>query len=51
MKLDTYSVRDCYAALGIGAFLVLTAWGNAIAMFAFSVIALIIWFLIQGFGR
>ncbi|MBT5707211.1 MAG: hypothetical protein HOI66_12915 [Verrucomicrobia bacterium] len=42
MKLSTFSVRDCYAALGIAAFLFLTAWGNALAMLLFSAIALVI---------
>ena len=42
MKLSTYSVQDCYGALGIAALLFLTAWGNALAMLCFSAIALVV---------
>lgn len=51
MKLNTYSVRDCYAVLAVVTLLILTATGNAFAMLLFSCIALTIWFAIDGFGR
>ena len=51
MKLNTYSVRDCYAALALVTLLLLTATGNALAMLMFSAVALVIWFVIDGFGR
>lgn len=51
MKLNTYSVRDCYAVLAVVTLLILTATGNAFAMLLFSCIALTISFAIDGFGR
>lgn len=39
---------DSYAALAVAMLLILTAWGNALAMFVFSAVALVIGVVIFG---
>ena len=42
MKLRMKDPADLFAAVVVAALLVLTAWGNAIALLAFSAIALVV---------
>ena len=51
MKLASYSISDCYAALGMAIFLILVASGNAMALFVFSSIALIALIFFHRFSR
>jgi hypothetical protein len=47
-EVATTKKAEMFTAVVIGALLVLTAWGNAIAMLAFSAFALAVWFVVPG---
>lgn len=57
MKLDMKSPVQIYSSVVIAALLILTAWGNAMAMLLFSAIAAAVWMVVPGirgqasFGR
>ncbi|MDP6753756.1 MAG: hypothetical protein QGF56_08735 [Verrucomicrobiota bacterium] len=49
MKTNHHPVNtahESFGVIGIACFLILVAWGNAIAMLVFSLIGLAIWFML-----